>query len=74
LSSNPPPTLNARRGFILGIPIFLVLLVSAVIVYFIAGAIGWSGNGQIIAAMCAGPFVGFVVIALFFGIVRPKVV
>jgi hypothetical protein len=75
LSDNPtPPVLNTRRGFVLGIPIFIVLLISAVIVYFIAGAIGWSGNGQVIAAMCAGPFVGFLLIGLYFAIFRPKVV
>jgi hypothetical protein len=77
-SNNPTPPskfdLNAKRGFILGIPIFFVLLISAIIVYLIAGAIGWKGNGQVIAAMCIGPFVGLVGLALFFGIVRPKVV
>jgi cation transporter-like permease len=76
MSNNPNPPnfqLNTRRGFVLGIPIFLVLVASAVVVYLIAGALGWKGNGQIIAAMCAGPFLGFVVIALYFGIARPKI-
>lgn len=79
-SNNPTPTppskfdLNAKRGFILGIPIFFVLLISAIIVYVIAGAIGWKGNGQVLAAMCIGPFIGLGAVGLFFAIVRPKVV
>ncbi len=74
LPSNPPPTLDIRRGLLLGLPIFAVLIVSATVVYLFAGALGWSGNGRVVLAMCAGPFIGLALIGVFFVIARPKII
>ena len=40
----------------------LLLLLGAGIMYLIAGLLGWSGYGQVIFAVCAGPLIGFGVI------------
>ncbi len=68
-----PPQIPFSRGFILGLPIFAVLVASALVVYLIAGALGWKDRIQILAGMCVGPLLGFVLLGLFFLIVRPKI-
>ncbi len=37
----------------------LLLLLGALIIYVIAGLLGWSGSGQVMFALCAGPLIGF---------------
>jgi len=73
LPGDLPPTLDIRRGLLLGLPIFVALIISAVVVYLFAGALGWSGNGRVVLAMCAGPFIGLAIIGVFFIIARPKI-
>lgn len=67
------PMASVTRGFILGIPVFVVLLVAAIIVYLIAGAVGWSGRTQIVIAMCAGPFLGLVILGMIWIVFKPKI-
>ncbi len=67
-----PPSL--ARGFMLGLPFFAVLVVAALIVYLIAGALGWSGRSQIVAAMCVGPLVGAVLLAVIVAAFKPKLI
>lgn len=71
--SPPPPQLDTKRGFLLGLPIFLVLVVCAILAFLAAGLLGWTGNAQVLIGMCAGPFIGFAVIGLYFMIARPKI-
>lgn len=69
----PIPDLKLGRGFLLGLPIFAVLALGAVVVYLLAGGLGWQGNARVVLALCGGPVIGFMAVGLFFYVVRPKV-
>jgi hypothetical protein len=72
--STPPPKLPVNRGFVLGLPMFAVLLIAALLVYVAVGWLGFRGNQQVIMAMCLGPFIGAGVIGVFLAVVKPKVI
>lgn len=76
MSQKQPPSSEVpslARSFILGIPLFFVLLVAAGLVYLVAGALGWRGQFQILVALCIGPFAGLALLGLIWLIFKPKI-
>jgi hypothetical protein len=63
----PPEVLNPQvmsRGTLLGGVLLMLFALSAGAIYLLSGALGWEGNGRVLAAILAGPLVG----SLLFGL------
>ena len=57
-SENETPQESIGRGLRLGVLLFFLFLVSAVVAFFLVGALGETGLSQILIALLLGPFIG----------------
>lgn len=54
------PNQAINRGFMLGLVLFFVFIISAGLIYLMAGLLGMSGLGQAFFAFFLGPMIGSV--------------
>jgi len=63
-----------RRGAMLGLQWLAVFVVVTLLLYGGLGLLGWSGMGQALCAMFAGPVIGTALIVVWWLSRRPKLV